>query len=340
MKKLILFLFVVLFFAEGRSQYNKLLGNTRTEWDVFLGFLGVEQGQKMASPLATPVVHGRYTALNDTIVLSKSYKKFYYAPTTSTVGTHYGYLREDTISKKVYYLDKVSLVEDLLYDFSLSVGDSVFLNFPSAFGVFPIGYYKVKSIQNVTIKAGIRKQFNLKKNIGISDTLKIIEGVGSIIHPIYLYKNNYFNGMFNFGGPCKYPYELGVACKFSDYNKQYQSCTYSIALGFGCVFKLDSCNYWSNCGGINELNIVKNLSVAPNPAVTKCDIMLELDQNSATTIELYDISGRKIKTISSEKLKAGKNEITFDVSDLLNGLYFIKTKSEDFELSYPLIIQH
>jgi len=340
MKKLLLSLFLILIFVDGQSQYNKLLGNSRTEWDVFLGFLGVGQGQKLTAPLATPVIHGRYTALNDTIVLSKTYKKFYYAPTTSTVGTHYGYLREDTITKKVYYLDKMASAEDLLYDFSLAVGDSMFLNFPSAFGVFPVGYYKVKSIQNVTIKAGVRKQFNLKKSVGLSDTLKIIEGVGSIIHPIYLYKNNYFNGLFSFSGPCKYPYELGVACKFSDFYKYFQSCTYTTALGFGCVFKIDSCNYWSNCGGVNELDVVRDLSVSPNPAITKCNINIELSNNSQTVIELYDISGRKIKNISSEMLSVGKNEITFDISELMSGLYFIKARSEKFELNYPLVIQH
>lgn len=343
MNKYLLAFLIGIAAINGKAQYNKLLGTTLSDWYVFQAYIPIGQGQKeMTSVAAPPVTWGKYTAKTDTILLSKNYKKFFhvYQFPYSMYNLHVGYLREDTINRKVYFMDKVTFAEDLLYDFSLNVGDSAYFNFPATTGNFPKGYYKVKSIQNVTIKAGVRKQFNLKINTGFSDTLKYTESVGSEIHPVYLYNSFYGGGQFLMGPGCKYPYFFGVSCKYSDNLKQFQSCTYTSATFNGCIFKYDSCNYWNTCSGINEMEIVKYLSVSPNPAFNQCSISIELGENILAAIELYDVSGRKIKTISNEKFPAGKNEIKFDVSELMNGLYFIKAKSENFNLNYPLLIQH
>lgn len=344
MKKLLLLLFITTSFCKAQAPYNKMLGNANTDWYIFDVFIPVSQAGKLSSPSAPPPVQrGKYTAAKDTLLFTKTYKKFYhmYLMPSSPLNSHVGYLREDTANRKVYFMDKTTFVEELLYDFSMNVGDSIFMNFPSTFTPFPKGYYKVKTIQNVTIKAGVRKLFKLKLNPGTSDTLRIIESVGSEIHPVFMYNWYFAPGQFSWGtGACKYPYALGVACKFTDNIKDFQSCTYQLALMNSCIFKSDSCNYWNTCSGINELNKVKDFLIAPNPASTKVNISIELEDPCIAVFDIYDISGRKVRTIPTEKLNAGKNSIEFNVTDLENGMYFIRTKSADFELSYPIIIAH
>lgn len=319
-----------------------MIASSKTEWDIFYAMYGIGQGQKTFNTLASPVMHGKYTAFTDTNVQSNNYKKFFYAsPTTTSIGGHIGYIREDTVAKKVYYLDKFASSEDLLYDFSLSVGDSIYMNFMSSFAPFPSGYYKVKSIQNITIKAGIRKQFNLKRNTGFSDTLKIVESLGSLIHPIYIYKNYFANGAFSPFGSCySFQYDLGLACKWDNNIKRFQSCAYSLALTNSCFFKLDSCNYWNNCGGINELTSIKKVSFAPNPSSNYCSITIESSINTATKVNLIDVTGRIVNSIFSGKLNSGENEIRIETSELESGLYFVNLYGNDFNISQPLIISH
>ncbi|HRF19204.1 MAG TPA: hypothetical protein PK977_13605, partial [Chitinophagaceae bacterium] len=86
--------------------------------------------------------------------------------------------------------------------------------------------------------------------------------VGSIIHPLYLYKNYFGFGAFAGYPSCPFPYDLGLACKWTNNMKEFQSCTYVLALANGCFFKLDSCNYWNNCGGINELSAIKKVTLS------------------------------------------------------------------------------
>ena len=43
-------------------------------------------------------------------------------------------------------------------------------------------------------------------------------------------------------------------------------------------------------------------------------------------IEMYDLSGKKIKKSVDHSIIAGRNVIEFDVSSLSNGTYFIQTR--------------
>lgn len=344
MKRLLLSLILLSVFASAQSPYYKMLGSTNTEWYIFDAFIAISQTEKFSSPSAPPpVLRGKYSANTDTILFTKSYKKFYHNYTNPSFvqNSHVGYLREDTVNRRVYFMDKTTFLEELLYDFSMNVGDSIFMNFPNTLMPFPKGYYKVKTIQNVTIKSGVRKLYKLKRNTGNSDTLRIIESVGSEMHPVFMYNWTFSPGQFSWGiGTCKYPYSLGVACKYSDNIKEFQSCTYQLALTNGCFFKQDSCNYWNTCSGINELNKVKDFLISPNPAQTKIKISIELESSCSPAFEIFDIGGRIVKSIPFEKLTTGKNQLEVDVTGIESGLYFVRVKEENFELHYPFVITH
>ena len=340
MKKFI-FSFIILFIIKSvNAQYYKTIDTTRTEWDIYYAMMGVSQGgsEKIANTAAPLVLHGKCTAITNTVIGINSYKKLFHAtPTATNIGGLIGFIREDTIARKVYFRDVSASTDDLLYDYSLAVGDSIYYGFVSGFP-FPSGYYKVKSIQNMNTAGGVRKQFKLKKNSG-SDTLRIVEGIGSLIHPLFLYKNFFMWGVLS-SGICNISnYDLGLACKIDNTTKVFKSCAFQVATTIGCVFKLDSCNYWSTCGGIHEFSAVKNLQVAPNPANNL--ITLSLDSELAVKAEIFltDVSGRII-TKNIVLLVPGKNEIQNNVSTIENGIYFIRINGKGIDAIYPLIISH
>jgi hypothetical protein len=110
-------------------------------------------------------------------------------------------LREDTSSKKVYYLWPHSTAEAILYDFSLMVGDSIFINHSLANG-FPNpfdAWYVVDSVLYPMIEGTTRKMLVLitQKSVGPnnyfsgyncspSNCLLWIEGIGSTNRLFYL----------------------------------------------------------------------------------------------------------------------------------------------------------
>jgi len=346
MNKLLLLLILSGSLLTAQTPYYKMLGSNTTDWYIFNVFIPVSYANK-TTPSMSPMSHfpswGKYTAQTDTLVGGYLYKKLYhvYMFPSSPMNQHVGYLREDTVARRVYYRDKMNTYEDLIYDFSLTVGDSINLNFPNSSGTFPVGYYKVKAITTVTTPLGPRNLLKLLRTGSPgSDTLRHIESVGSEIHPVYANSSVYGPGQLAWASTCAYQYDLGLACKFTNSQKVYQSCTYVTALSNGCIFKYDSCNYWNTCSGINELEMVRHFDLSPNPAVNQCNITLELTKNLDVTVDVYDVVGKKLRSINYKDLNTGENKISLDISAFDSGLYYIRMRGEGFELNKPLVIEH
>jgi surface protein len=72
---------------------------------------------------------------------------------------------------------------------------------------------------------------------------------------------------------------------------------------------------------------VQLLGTYPNPARQKATLNYALPEKQETTIRLYDVLGRQVRTVVSEK-KEGRHEQTLDVSTLSSGVYFLRLRSE------------
>ena len=66
-----------------------------------------------------------------------------------------------------------------------------------------------------------------------------------------------------------------------------------------------------------------DLRIISNPLDKQSAISFQLSTNESVSIKLYDNLGREVKTISDGELSKGKHTITFDNSNLHNGIYFI-----------------
>jgi hypothetical protein len=97
------------------------------------------------------------------------------------------------------------------------------------------------------------------------------------------------------------------------------------------VLEVDNCSL-SFATGANEFSMHSALSISPNPANDKVNIVLQ-ENTQVFTASLFDITGKQVlkKTISSH---AG----TLDVSDLAAGAYILKILSEGEVKTSRLII--
>ena len=75
--------------------------------------------------------------------------------------------------------------------------------------------------------------------------------------------------------------------------------------------------------GIHEISNNVTLEKAyPNPANTQCNIIYSIPSDGLVNIALYDISGRKVKTLLENTQQSnGRYKLPVDVSDLNTGIY-------------------
>ncbi|MCD4733311.1 S8 family peptidase [bacterium] len=87
----------------------------------------------------------------------------------------------------------------------------------------------------------------------------------------------------------------------------------------------------------------KNLSVAledpyPNPASEMVNIELSLANNSAASVVVYDLSGRRVATLVDGQLSAGRHNLTWDSSLAASGVYLVQMQAEGETLNRRVVI--
>ena len=82
--------------------------------------------------------------------------------------------------------------------------------------------------------------------------------------------------------------------------------------------------------GINESTFNKepDFYCYPNPVSSTGIIFYELNKRANLKIDLYDLSGRKIKTLLNNYQEAGNSYLPWSASSLANGMYIIKLQVE------------
>jgi hypothetical protein len=63
----------------------------------------------------------------------------------------------------------------------------------------------------------------------------------------------------------------------------------------------------------------------PNPTAGTSTLQFGLDRTGPVTITVYDVAGRRVKTLlSSAHRSAGPSSIEFETSALASGVYFVR----------------
>ena len=67
----------------------------------------------------------------------------------------------------------------------------------------------------------------------------------------------------------------------------------------------------------------------PNPFGSSTNIAYELVSPGRVSLCVYDLSGRKIKTLVNQYMPAGEHTVEWDARHICNGMYFCEIKLND-----------
>ncbi|MEO6166761.1 MAG: T9SS type A sorting domain-containing protein, partial [Chitinophagales bacterium] len=98
-------------------------------------------------------------------------------------------------------------------------------------------------------------------------------------------------------------------------------------------------HFTTSAARLADVNAAINLSIYPNPAKDQATIQFTLIQSSPVSINVYDISGRAVKTLRNEDLKPETYSMNFNTTDFAKGIYFVRMISGNGIQNQKLIIQ-
>lgn len=90
----------------------------------------------------------------------------------------------------------------------------------------------------------------------------------------------------------------------------------------------------SSLAGITQQsnNSTNELSLYPNPTTELMNVSITIEKSDVLKFEVLDITGKLVKLLLQDKVKAGKNNFSFSTTPLANGIYFLKVSSASKEI--------
>ncbi len=246
---------------------------------------------------------GKFVTYGDTVINSNTYKKVYSQITNRdfydmTNIAYYGAMREDS-TKKVWYIgnaiDCQDTIEILLYDFGLSISDTIITVCNQWTDTIRTNIIEIDS---VLIQNQYRNRWRYDTdNIGDGYW---IEGIGST-ESLFGHLHSSFESSY------------------------WLTCYHE---GDSLVYKAipnGNCN-WAD--GISESNMHEYIDIYPNPFTTSTTLRME-GLNGQATLQLYDQLGRQVRLFNIPARPAGGHHSTFNIPrrGLPSGIYFYRLQS-------------
>jgi hypothetical protein len=76
----------------------------------------------------------------------------------------------------------------------------------------------------------------------------------------------------------------------------------------------------------------------PNPVQSVANLRLAIPKPSRVVIKLYDVSGRRVRTLVDGELSAGHHQVKCDAAGLSGGVYFARMEGKGFKQTRRLIL--
>jgi len=244
------------------------------------------------------VYNEKYFVNGDSTYNTIDYKKYYFTnDSVVTTGSFFALLREDTILKKVFSIASGNVQEHLLYDFSLSINDTVSvypLSFPFYTGPILI---KVDLIDSILIGSNYHKRLKISgvyQNTGYDEYW--IEGIGSTMGIF----NSGITGViiFDIYYPILLCFEKNGITLYSDPN--FTNC------------------YENYPSGIENISVQYTILLFPNPSKQQINIKYALQGKENGMIKIMDIAG---KILASYSLKTEETQLSINDLNLSSGVY-------------------
>jgi len=262
----------------------------------------------------------QYTIGGDTSISGKTYYKIIksgvqyaimwglicnYDSVGGAFSGYFGAYREDTSTKKVYFVYTGLSNESLLYCFNLNIGDTLY----NSFGNDSLHTHNyVSSVDSVLVGSEYHKRFGISEPGGLLNYFYLIEGIGSTY------------GLIGYLEP---PFEAGsiLVCFMQNDVPAYIYEIYHAG-----------CDYVS----INEREPLplNNISVNPNPLSSTATIEFGRSFKNIG-IKILNLEGQLI----SEKMLTSSDHAIIDRKNIANGFYILKiTLDNKYFLAKKIII--
>jgi len=229
-----------------------------------------------------------YGINGDTLINSTTYHKLYVnqgglgainpeSQFIAATATYYAAYREDA-NKKIWLIRDESSTEILYYDFALNQGDNFcFESQPSGLTCLVVDF-----VDDILINGANRRQIHFSYG-GQNDVW--IEGIGSI--------SKDWSGIWSFVGNLSYD----LNCYKENLTTLYGQCDYPTSI-------------------INSVSENDNISIYPNPALSKINIDLQLNSSDNLSLDIYSTMGIKVLSVIDFNSKT-----SVDISSLTSGQY-------------------
>lgn len=103
-------------------------------------------------------------------------------------------------------------------------------------------------------------------------------------------------------------------------------------------FYLDDINLTSVTSLKDNSSFLSSLSLYPNPANEKLFVNFNLNENKTIALNIYDMLGKNVKTISSQNYTAGNQQIEIPVNGIERGVYILALDIEGQISNHKIII--
>ncbi len=98
--------------------------------------------------------------------------------------------------------------------------------------------------------------------------------------------------------------------------------------GAGLTENSDACSLTSSIYDLDK-NVAEIVSVFPNPVSEFTNLQFSVPATTDITIEVFNMMGQKVSTVSSETYAAGLHNVEVPVTELANGAYTINLTSPE-----------
>lgn len=267
----------------------------------------------------------------DSVINSVNYKMVCATADFNPTPCIIGFIREDTASRKVYFMDNAMNPEVLLYDFSMVIGNTIPVSFMTN-NYYTSGTFTLDSIGSTHIQQGFRSVFYLSNHaVPFGPVLTWIESVGCPVNAFYPVAMNNYGYINQFSSCTVYAHDAEEFMTCFDHMSRvyYDSCAYQTALANFCFDVQDTCNYHNICGSVEEHASLSSIAAFPNPSNGKITISIDVKQKDDFKIIVWDISGKKVmREIPLGILNEGRKNIELDLSELQSGFYQVECRGE------------
>jgi hypothetical protein len=330
MKKTLLVIFIHLLFRYGQAQVSAYhyvsFSDSGAVWLIEQDCTNFDSGSNPDLSWLQNKYSLRGSITDTTLSIGYAYKTLFLNQRAVTdYGLHYsdssvaGYIREDTLAKKIYFRYSSTDTDKVLYDFSKSVGDSLDIHTPfSYFDYHIVAHAIIRRIDTVSYYGLWRKRFVFdcidstgQVVIDTSHTFAFTEGIGSEA------------GLMT-------PMEVNVvhpdACNVSLICFSYLDTTIYPVFGIGkCMITLSD--------GIHD-PIGSHINLYPNPANNEFHLSCPDAGKYNSQINITDLLGQIIYSSPITD-----TETTHDISYLSSGLYTWRIISDNATIKTGKIIK-